>query len=135
VVVAAVKSKTGASAVLVRWATRGVLPIALTVSLAVEYEEVLLRTKNRIPGQSEDDLNFLIELLFAYAKHVRPRFSHRPCLTDPGDELVLEAAIAGSADIVTFNVRDFKPAARFGVRIYRPGELLRLLKGMGYGEE
>jgi len=43
--------------------------------------------------------------------------------------MVLETAVNGQADaIVTFNERDFNPvAARFGCRVTRPGDLLRLL--------
>jgi predicted nucleic acid-binding protein len=134
VIVAAIRSGTGASSVLVRWALRRLLPFALTVSLAMEYEEVLLRPENA-GGRDREDLDLLILLLFAHAVHVKPRYSYRPLLDDPADELVLEAAIAARADIVTFNVRHFRPAARFGVAVYRPGELLQKLRGMGYGEE
>ena len=53
-------------------------------------------------------------------------FQWRPQLRDAGDEMVLEAAVNGRADaLVTYNVRDFAPAAgRFGLRVLRPGELL-----------
>lgn len=66
----------------------------------MEYEDVLFRPENRMKNQSDSDLDLLIGLLFAFAEHVKPHFSHRPCLQDPGDELVLEAAVAGNADIV-----------------------------------
>jgi len=48
---------------------------------------------------------------------------------DPGDELVLEAAIAsGSNWIVTHNVRDLaSAAARFGIEVVTPAEALRRL--------
>ena len=57
------------------------------------------------------------------------RFRWRPQLRDPGDELVLEAAVNGCADaIVTFNQRDFRPAAgRFGLNIFLPAESIRRL--------
>lgn len=51
---------------------------------------------------------------------------------------MLEAAINGHADIVTFNVRDFAPASRFDMRVLKPGELLRELheeERSFYGEE
>ncbi len=46
----------------------------------------------------------------------------RPQLHDTADEMVLEAAVNGMAtDLVTWNVRDFKPAAhRFGLRVSPP---------------
>lgn len=51
-------------------------------------------------------------------------------MSDPGDEMVLEAAVNGRADaLVTHNVRDFALAAeRFGLRALRPGELLKELR-------
>jgi hypothetical protein len=51
----------------------------------------------------------------------------RPQLRDPGDELVLEAAVNGrGTTITTFNRRDFQPAAsRFGIDILLPSEAIR----------
>jgi predicted nucleic acid-binding protein len=51
-------------------------------------------------------------------------------LPDPGDDLVLETAVNGRADgVVTFNRRDFEPAAaRFGLEILAPGEAVRRLE-------
>lgn len=60
---------------------------------------------------------------------VKPHFLWRPQLRDPNDEMVLEAAVNGRADaIVTFNRRDFLPAARhFGIDVERPNEIIRRL--------
>jgi hypothetical protein len=43
--------------------------------------------------------------------------------------MVLEAAVNGQADaIVTFNLRDFLPAAnRFGIEVARPRDIIRRL--------
>jgi predicted nucleic acid-binding protein len=51
-------------------------------------------------------------------------------LLDPGDEMVLEAAVNGQADlIVTFNLTHFRHVARrFGVRAVRPSEALSILE-------
>jgi predicted nucleic acid-binding protein len=48
-------------------------------------------------------------------------------LRDPGDELVLEAAVNGRASaIATFNRRHFRTAAeRFGIDILLPSEAIR----------
>ena len=58
-----------------------------------------------------------------------PKFLWRPQLRDPNEEMVLAAAVNGKADaIVTFNQRDFlAAAARFGVGMERPREILRRL--------
>ena len=48
------------------------------------------------------------------------------CLRDPGDDLVLELAVASrSRTIVTFNKRDFTAAEGFGIEILVPSENLR----------
>jgi predicted nucleic acid-binding protein len=48
-------------------------------------------------------------------------------LSDPDDEMVLEAAINGRADaLVTYNTAHFRvAAARFGVRLARPVDIIR----------
>lgn len=57
-------------------------------------------------------------------------FRWRPQTTDPGDEMVLEAALNGGADaLVTHNVRDFVTAAlRFGLAVVTPQELMERLR-------
>jgi predicted nucleic acid-binding protein len=63
----------------------------------------------------------------AMADPVETHFMWRPQLRDPGDELVLEAAVNGqAAAIVTFNQRDFgEMPATFGIEVLSPAEMLR----------
>jgi predicted nucleic acid-binding protein len=51
-------------------------------------------------------------------------------LPDPDDNLVLETAVNGHAEVViTFNRRHFEPAAaRFGIEIVSPAEAVRRLE-------
>ena len=78
----------------------------------------------------------LVELLMNHAER-DSEFRHRVVLTtaqqnvqDQNDEMVLETAINGRADaIVTFNERDFRPAAtRFRCSVVRPVEVVRQLE-------
>jgi len=56
-------------------------------------------------------------------------FLWRPQLNDPLDEMVLETALNGRADaLVTPNLRDFVPAARFGLPVIPPAECLKRLR-------
>ena len=50
-------------------------------------------------------------------------------MQDPNDEMVLEAAVNGGAELIaTFNLADDLPAAtRFGIGVERPGNILRRL--------
>lgn len=124
-IVAAVKSRTGASRVLIGLVATGEVESVLTVPLVNQYEEVLYRPENRVNEWTDENLVKLVDSLLDVARLVNPHFSVRPALQDEGDELVLDAAINGNADLVTFNVRDFQPASRFGVRVLRPGKVLR----------
>lgn len=51
-------------------------------------------------------------------------------LADPSDEMVLEAAVNGQADmLVTFNVRHFRAIETlFGIPVLTPGEVIRRLR-------
>jgi hypothetical protein len=51
-----------------------------------------------------------------------------PLLPDPKDDFILELAVEGRVDfLLTFNVRDFGDAERFGVRVISPREFLAII--------
>ena len=126
-VVAGLRSPTGASAALLDRALNRVFTPLVSVALALEYEAVCLDPKQRIAsGLDGSEVRVLISALCAVARPVAPRFFWRPQLSDPADEMVLEAAINGRADgLVTFNQRDFGAVpARFGITLMSPREAL-----------
>jgi len=126
VLVAAVRSGTGASRRLLVSALNKHFDVILSVPLMVEYEAVLKRTEHMTAaGATAGDIDAILDALAAAGTPVTPVFSWRPQLTDPGDEMVLEAAVNGHAGlIVTFNQGHFRrAAARFGI----PGLNGRLL--------
>jgi predicted nucleic acid-binding protein len=127
-IVAALRSPTGASAELLRMARAGALTLTATVPLCLEYEAVCTRADHiEAAGLSREDVGVFLDAVVSLIEPAEFWFLWRPQLRDPGDELVLEAAINGRAEgIVTFNRRDFTPAAnRFGVAIMLPAEALR----------
>lgn len=131
VIVAGIRSRTGASARLIRAAVRGELPIALSVAMALEYEAVVTRAEHvAASGLNVSEILKVIDAVIAVASPTVPHFRWRPQLRDVGDEIILETAVNSSATaIVTFNRRHFLPAAaRFGVDILLPGEALEMLK-------
>ena len=68
----------------------------------------------------------MLDFLCAVAHRQKIFYLWRPCLRDPGDDLVLELAVASrSRTIVTFNKRDFTAAVDFGIAILDPAEYLR----------
>jgi predicted nucleic acid-binding protein len=98
----------------------------------LEYEEVLMRSEQRAAhGLNDQQIGEFLEALASAIEPVTLHLAWRPQLRDPSDEIVLEAAINGRADaIVTFNVKDFGPAGRFGVSVMRPAELLDRMNWM-----
>lgn len=49
-------------------------------------------------------------------------------MPDPQDDMVLELAFSGDADlIVTHNIRDFRGSEELGIRAVTPGEFLAIL--------
>jgi putative PIN family toxin of toxin-antitoxin system len=130
VLVAAFRSDSGASRWLLETALAREFELLLSVPLMFEYEAVLTRPEHlTASGASAEDVGDVLDGLAAVGRHVRLAFRWRPALSDPNDDMVLETAVNGQAHaIVTFNERDFNPAAgRFGCRVMRPREFLRLL--------
>lgn len=131
VVVAAMRSPRGASAELLRRIDRGQAIMLLSVALALEYEAKCMLAEHRLAAAlSAADAAAYIDGLIAMSEPVHMHFRWRPQLHDPGDELVLEAAVNGRASaIVTFNEKDLREAwESFGIAVIRPGEALRRIE-------
>ena len=80
----------------------------------------------------ESTVDAVIRAFCFTGREVDIYFSLRPVLPDPGDEFLLDLAVAGRADaIVTHNARHFPHIGRFGIRVMTPGEFLRTMKGEG----
>jgi putative PIN family toxin of toxin-antitoxin system len=127
VLVAALRSRRGASAAWLRAALRREVEMLASVPLLLQYEAVLLRTQHRAASAlSVVELGEVLDAVAAAATPAVISFLWRPVLRDPDDELVLETAINGRADLLlTFNERDFAGAERFAPRVSRPGPALR----------
>lgn len=127
-IVAAMRSPSGASAALLRAARAGSVTVLATAPLCMEYEAVCGRTEHMAAaGYGAGDLATFLDAVVDLVEPVDAWFLWRPQLRDPGDELVLEAAVNGRAvAIATFNRRHFRPAAdRFGIDIVLPAEAIR----------
>ena len=127
VVVAAMRSPSGASAAILRRVRAGDVTALLGVALALEYEAVCRRPEHQIAaGLTAIEVELFVESVIAMAEPVTSHFLWRPQLRDPNDELVLEAAINGRAKLlVTFNIRDFADAVRFGIEVLVPRDALK----------
>ncbi len=125
VIISAQRSKRGASAKLVSLIGTGRFEIHLSVSLALEYEDVLRRQSN-VLRLTREDVTDLIDALCALSHHHKIYFLWRSQLRNVGDELVLELAVAAKCNyIVTYNRKDFAGAEKFGLRVVTPKEFLQ----------
>lgn len=116
VIIAALRSKQGASNKLLSLVGTRKFEIHDSVALILEYEDVLQRQRNEL-GLSEEEVSIFIDSLCAMADHHQIYFLWRPFLTDVNDDLILELAISANCEyILTHNIRDFKGSERFGIK-------------------
>jgi predicted nucleic acid-binding protein len=97
----------------------------------MEYEAICSEAEHRLAaGLSEREVGIFLDAVVAMAEPVTTHFLWRPQLRDPSDEMVLEAAVNGRADLlVTFNVRDFGPVpSRFGIEVMIPRNALERIR-------
>jgi putative PIN family toxin of toxin-antitoxin system len=131
VMVAAIRSDAGASRLLLNAALQNGYVLLASVPLMIEYESVMTREEHlAVSGLSAREVHALLDGIAAVAKPVQLVFLWRPVLRDPNDDMVLETAVNGDADVlVTFNQRDFAEVAkRFSVRVCLPAQAVRLLE-------
>lgn len=128
VLYAGLYSSLGASYQVLQALEQGRLRSVLSTTLVFEYEEVLKR-KADVLGLTEQDIEALLDDLCHRSDHRVIHFLWRPCLSDPKDDHILELAVASEkAIIATHNVKDFKNATAFGVRVLTPSQLLEELR-------
>lgn len=123
VLVAAWRSRTGASFALLEHFRDGSFEVAVSVPLVLEYEGALLRHLSA--GQRKSDVFAIVDYFCATGKRQSIFFLWRPLLRDPNDDMVAEVAVAsGASAIVTHNLRDFAAVVRFGVQVLPPARFL-----------
>lgn len=128
VVVAALRSRQGASFKLLSLLEKGQFEMALSVPLLFEYEDALVRHTDA-GLYTRQDVEGLLDYFCNIAHLQSIFFLWRPYLLDVKDEMVLELAVAAGCEaIVTHNQRDFVGAGKLGVRIYPPKDFLRILE-------
>ena len=126
VIFSGLRSSRGYSFDVIQALRRGVFKSVLTAPLLFEYEDLLRR--GGIAHLNDRDINEFLDWFASVSSLHEVFYLWRPLLPDPEDDHVLEAAVAaGAGCIVTFNVRDFAPAAAFGVDVVTPAEFIALI--------
>ncbi len=131
ILVAGLVSQNGASFALLKNAFERRFLMLTSPALWLEYEATLKRPDiAKLHQLSHADVDDVLNGLAEMVTPVRSHFLWRPQLRDPGDELVLEAAVSGMAKyLVTLNVKDFTPTSHhFGIVLWSPAQLLQLVE-------
>jgi hypothetical protein len=80
------------------------------------------------PERTADEALEFVRYLGSVARLQPIYFLWRPYLSDPGDDMILELALAARCQyIVTHIVRHFAGCEKLGIEAVTPGEFLRLL--------
>ncbi|WP_293531872.1 putative toxin-antitoxin system toxin component, PIN family [Phenylobacterium sp.] len=128
VLVAALRSRTGASNLILRRVAEGDLRPVVTTPLWLEYEAVLTRPEHQlVHGFTPAEIQRFLGAFASASEAVEVHFRWRPTLPDPSDEMVLEAAANGRSPLlITHNPRDFRRVdVNFGVRVITPGAFVK----------
>ena len=128
VLYASLRSRSGAAFAILSLIRGGGVKPAVTAPLAFEYEDVLQR-QGALPHFTADEVSAFLDWFVYRASHHRVHFLWRPFLSDPKDDLVLEAAGAAQTEhLVTFNLKDFAKAPHVGVSAITPARCLELIR-------
>lgn len=130
VLVAAARSRLGASHRLLQVLRDGHYVALASVPLMLEYETVLKRPEQlAAASRSVEMTDAFLDALALRIEPVHLHYLWRPQLRDPADEMVLETALNGRAQaLVTLNTADFEAASRFRLPVLTPGAFLQQLQ-------
>ncbi len=129
VLVAATRSRRGASFALVSMLPSPLFQIAISVALYTEWQAVLARSEHSPPGLSTEDALGFCRYVASIAHLQDVHYLWRPFLRDAGDDMVMECAVAsGCRYLVTHNLRDFRNATQLGVQPVSPADFLQILR-------
>jgi predicted nucleic acid-binding protein len=129
ILVAAARSRRGASFAILSSLPSPVFHPCLSVGLYTEWQSVLLRPENLPPGETAETAMGALRRLVAFCHLQEIHFLWRPFLSDPEDEFILELAFAAHAHyIVTHNTRDFAGCERLGVTAITPRDFLTIIR-------
>jgi putative PIN family toxin of toxin-antitoxin system len=131
VIVAAMRSPSGASAALLGAVLDRRLAMLASVPLFFEYEAKCTDPVHwTAAGMSREQADIFINGIAGLVLPVKTYYLWRPMLRDPNDEMVLEVAVHGRADaIVTFNLRGYGVVTTtFDIEVIKPSTAIRRVR-------
>ncbi|MDF3607586.1 putative toxin-antitoxin system toxin component, PIN family [Paracoccus sp. DMF-8] len=110
IIVSGLRSRRGASYLILDSMLSGATRFALSPALVLEYEDVLKRPGilGAPPSISHVQVDVILDALCKMAVEVSPWFRFRPFLNDPKDDHVVECAMAASARIIVSGDKVFR---------------------------
>jgi len=128
VLVAALRSRTGASFEILSRLRHDEWVAVLSNHLVYEYEEVLKSNAANLT-LSLGDVDQILNALAARGEEWPLSRDLQPILPDPDDEpLVQLAQESGALIVVTHNARHLQPAVALGIQILKPVDFLTILR-------
>jgi putative PIN family toxin of toxin-antitoxin system len=128
VVIAAQRSRRGASNELLRRLNDPRIALHVSNTLLFEYDEILHR-EQAVIGLTDQQISDLLDGFCSFGVKHYISFLWRPVLRDPDDDFLLDlAATARATHIVTHNVRDLAAAGQFGINVVTPAQFLGILR-------
>jgi predicted nucleic acid-binding protein len=128
VLVAAFRSRRGASFEIFRRLRRGEWVAVLSNHLLYEYEEILKRNAS-VLGLSRSDVDTILNAICARAEEWILLPDWPPILSDPDNEPLAQLAEeSASKIIVTHNTAHLQPAIQRGIQVLPPREFLAILR-------
>lgn len=131
VLIAAQRSRHGASNAILLDALRYRFQWLVSVPLFFEYEDALTRAEllleiERTRASMRKFINDLSPVIVPVELH----YLWRPQLRDPKDEMVVDTAANGQANaLVTHNLKDFEPIrGRFDFEVLSPSAFLKRIR-------
>lgn len=126
ILVAATRNCDGPAFALIQEVRQAKVAMCCSPALFLEYEAVLKRPEQlKASSLLDAEVDAILAELAGLICPVTTHYQWRPQLRDPADEMVLEAAVNTQANaIITYNVRDFGPAGKFGILVTKPQQAL-----------
>ena len=127
--VAAARSRGGASFAVVSSIPTPEFQSCLSIGLYAEWQDVLTRPENVPHGVTPGDVRRFLRYLAAQSWLQEIHFLWRPFLPDADDDMILEWAFAATCPyIITHNVKDFHGSEQLGVTAGKPRDFLNLIR-------
>jgi putative PIN family toxin of toxin-antitoxin system len=128
VLVAAARSRRGASYALLKTIRSGDWHMNLSTALIMEYE-AKLKIEAMRQGRPFAVVDRFLDFLLSVSNRRQVYFLLRPFLRDKKDDFIIELAVASRAGfIVSWNIRDFAGASEYGIEVVSPAEFIAMLK-------